>query len=76
MTTFAPSINNDFAKTGRFFEVLPGNNVKPGTIGEAVKFLSWGGVVLQIGDETKTFCISSVVEQRATPASLCQELDK
>ena len=63
MKQFAPSINQDFKRTGRYFVVnanLPG----AGKRGEAVKFTAWGGVVLILDGEekTRTYAIGDVKE--------------
>lgn len=62
MSNFGSSINMDFRKTGRFYSVKLPDGKR--TIGEAVKFLSWGGVVILCNGEEKprTFSIGEVVE--------------
>lgn len=62
---FAPLINTDFKPTGRIFDITDPSSVCFGKTGEALKFLSWNGVVLMLEGETKprTFAIGEVTER-------------
>ena len=60
---FGKSINQDLQKTNRFFSPRKGNP-NAGKIGEALKFLNWGGVILQFEneDDTRTYSLADLIE--------------
>ena len=68
MDNFALSINTDIKPTGRYFEVTLPSSEKFGSTGEALKFLSWGGVVLLLDGEekTRTYALGDLKEIFAT----------